>query len=152
MADKRYLIEHRLSDVMALIQVLALDEWSHRSEKGLEVEMQGPPHSAQSWPQLASEHPEFFRVKKDGKRGIALVARHVKPKEDDDEKPARRQPLDDVFTGELLRAAIELHDRQIKREDRWAITVPIWAAVITGIVACFLKFGEVVIALCKAAH
>ncbi len=152
MADIRYLKEHRLSDVMALIQVLALDEFSHRSERGLDIEMQSPPQSSTTWTQLAIEHPEFFRVKKDGRRGVSLVARHVMPKEDEEDKPPRRQPLGERFVGELLKAAIELHDRQMKRADRWTLAAPIWAAAIAASVACFLKFVDVVASLCLASR
>ena len=50
----------RLSDVMVLIQVLALDTDAHRSERGLVGELQGPPQSATRWTEIASDHPEFF--------------------------------------------------------------------------------------------
>jgi hypothetical protein len=33
-ADRQYLVEHRLSDVLALIQVLALDRHAHRDNMG----------------------------------------------------------------------------------------------------------------------
>ena len=53
----------RLTDVMALIQVLSLDEYAHRSEEHLKQEMQQDiPCSAESWTQLAKQHSEFFRV------------------------------------------------------------------------------------------
>lgn len=45
--NRRYLKGERLADVMALIQILALDEHSHRSEDGLAKELQGNPSSAQ---------------------------------------------------------------------------------------------------------
>src|SRR5271168_1743170 len=70
----------RLSDVLALIQVLALDEHSHRSEPGVKQELQGNPSSSDSWVTLAKEHPEFFRVKSEGDHVLALVARHVIPR------------------------------------------------------------------------
>src|SRR5258708_26532435 len=44
----RYLTGERLSDVLALIQVLAIDEHPHRSEDGLATELQGKPRSAVS--------------------------------------------------------------------------------------------------------
>jgi len=42
---KSYLVPGRLQDVMALIQVLGLDEHAHRSEDGLQSELQGTPSS-----------------------------------------------------------------------------------------------------------
>jgi hypothetical protein len=127
-SERQYLRPERLADVMALIQVLALDKDSHRSEEGLLVELQGSPKSATSWRDLALEHPEFFRVKKEGLHGVALVARHVLPINED-----KREPLSPEFTGHLLNSAIELHDRQIRRNDRWTYQIPIWAAFIAGI-------------------
>src|ERR1035438_1630867 len=78
-SERQYLIADRLSDVMALIQVLALDQNTHRSEEGLNAELQGPPSSAPTWRELAKEHPEFFRVRKEGKNVVSLLARHVLP-------------------------------------------------------------------------
>jgi len=63
MAEKSdYLLPGRVADVLALLQVLAMDEHAHRSENGLTSELQGPPRSAKSWSALAQKHPEFFRV------------------------------------------------------------------------------------------
>lgn len=72
-----YLTPGRLVDVFALIQVLSLDEHSHRSENGLLEELQGPPISAESWNSVAKDHPEFFRVRKSGDHVVSLTARHV---------------------------------------------------------------------------
>lgn len=44
------LINGPLGDVLALIQVLALDEHAHRSEDGLSSELQGKPRSARGQP------------------------------------------------------------------------------------------------------
>ena len=53
----------RLLDVLALIQVLALDKHIHRSEDAIAArELMGSPSSSESWTSLAKEHPEFFRV------------------------------------------------------------------------------------------
>jgi len=43
---KAYLKHGRLADVLALLQVLALDKSAHRSEAGLQEELQGVPASA----------------------------------------------------------------------------------------------------------
>ena len=125
----KYLKEGRLEDVMALVQVLALDKDSHRSEEGVKTELSSQPRSADSWTQLAKEHLEFFRVVESRDHSISLVTRHVS--EDTGEK---RPPLSAEHTQALLNAAIELHDRQIKRSLRWTVLIPIWVAVISGIV------------------
>src|SRR5574340_832194 len=73
-----YLMRGRLADVLALIQVLALDEHAHRCDDGLNSELQGSPRSADSWPAIAEQHPEFFRVAPSGTNRVSLVARHVR--------------------------------------------------------------------------
>jgi hypothetical protein len=118
----------RLSDVLALIQVLALDEHSHRSEPGVKQELQGNPSSSNSWITLAKEHPEFFRVKLEGEHVLALVARHVMPR-----NSAGIQAMPDELTHTLLKTAIDLHDRQVSAAERWKNFVPLWAALIGGI-------------------
>src|SRR6266568_6340760 len=110
----RYLVPGRLADVLALIQVLALDEHSHRSEDGLRRELQGIPQSAETWAPVAQSHPEFFRFRPEGEHRISLVARHVLPKNE-----AGLRALPPEFAGRLLDAAIDLHDRQVKLAERW---------------------------------
>lgn len=126
----------RLADVMALIQVLALDRLSHRSEDGLKGELQGMPKSASSWTEVAAEHPEFFRVKETGENKVSLVARHVLPKNDE----GVRQLLDPVFTGKLIEASINIHDRQVNRSLYWRSYIPILVVVVAGV---FTLFGVV---------
>ncbi|MBZ5558982.1 MAG: hypothetical protein LAO77_17045 [Acidobacteriia bacterium] len=123
-----YLKERRLSDVLALIQVLSLDEHAHRSEAGLKEELQGSPASADFWREVALEHPEFFRVRASGEHVVSLTARHVIPK-----TPAGRPPLPADFTHQLLRTALELHDRQVDAAVRWRTLLPLFVALITGL-------------------
>ena len=126
--SRTYLKTGRLPDVLALIQVLALDEHSHRSEPGLEGELQGPPSSSDTWISIAREHPEFFRVRQSGEHVVSLTARHVMPKDE-----SGRRPMSSEFTYKLLQTAIELHDRQVRRADRWIYLIPIAAALVAGI-------------------
>lgn len=120
----------RLQDVLALIQVLALDEHAHRSADGLDAELQRPPRSAASWRALATEHPEFFRLHEGAQHELALVARHVLPR---DEKGKR--DLSAELVGRLLGLAVELHDRQLKRANWWEVLIPLLVAVIAGVVS-----------------
>jgi hypothetical protein len=92
----------RLADVLALIQVLALDADTHRSETGINKEIQGKPTSEQEWTMLAREHPEFFRVDPEREHGLSLVARHVLAHEQGKPRPA----LSPDFTAALLQTAI----------------------------------------------
>jgi hypothetical protein len=123
---------NRLADVMALIQVLALDEHAHRSEDGLQSELQGLPYSAKTWTEIATNHSEFFRVNKNkGKEHIiSLVARHVLPKNE-----IGTRELSPDFTGKLIEAAISLHDREMSRKESWKWIVPVGIAILTSIVS-----------------
>ena len=118
----------RLQEVLALIQVLSLDEYTHRSEQGMNTELQGGPSSSDSWTDLAREHPEFFRVRSDDKN-IALVARHVMPKD----AAGHKRELPSEIMQKLFQTAIDLHDRQIAAAEWWKSFMPLWAALIGGI-------------------
>ena len=96
----------RLSDVMALIQVLALDKSAHRSEQGLQQELQGLPRSASSWTQVAKEHPEFFRVAPEGTHIVSLIARHVLPRDENNQRPHYLKSLWGVYYNLLLNCTI----------------------------------------------
>lgn len=128
MASKRYSKPDRLADVLALIQVLALDRYAHRSESGLQEELQGPPRrSSDTWSTVALEHPEFFRVEKDKELPISLVARHVALMEG-----GERREIDANFIGKLLEAAIHLHDREESRRSTWRSAWPSLLGVLVG--------------------
>ncbi len=129
MKSKRpYLIENRLSDVLALIQVLALDKFGHRTETGLVEELQGKPKSADSWTVLAQGHPEFFRVAINKEHKLSLVARHVT---ETNEQGVRELSPD--LIKKLIEVAIELHDRQKEKSDWWKVWLPIIAVVVVGL-------------------
>ncbi|MEX0943801.1 MAG: hypothetical protein WD002_14790 [Pseudomonadales bacterium] len=137
MTRSKYLKEGRLEDVLSLIQVLALDKDSHRSETGLAAELPERPASAESWLQLSKEHQEFFRVVEGKNHPISLVVRHVS-----EEAGEKRPPLSPENTQALLNAAIELHDRQLRRSQRWTVLIPIWIAVIGALVAIIKLFVD----------
>ena len=129
MTDAPYTKTGRLADVLALIQVLALDQYSRRKETGIERELQGPPASAKDWFTVAREHRELFRVSPEDTAGLSLVARYVLPHETGQERPI----LESEFVSALLQTAITLHDRQVSAAERWKSLVPLWAALIGGI-------------------
>ncbi len=124
-----YLIESRLADIIALIQVLGLDKRGHRGETGLRQELQGIPKSASSWSQIAIQHPEFFRLDETLEHGISLIARHVT---EPNESGIRALSLD--LIKKLIEIAIELHDRQKERADKWKIWLPIITVILAGII------------------
>lgn len=118
----------RLGDVLALIQVLALDKNSHRSNDGLASELQGSPRSAGSWRLVAQQHPEFFRVRPEGEHTVSLITRHVS---------AQDSPLSADHTSALLQLAVELHDREVRRAQAWHVWVPLIVAVTAGVFTLF---------------
>jgi hypothetical protein len=119
----------RLADVLALIQVLALDEDAHRSASGIDGELQASPSSSDSWIGVAKEHPEFFRIRKEGEHVLSLVSRHVLPK---NEHGIREMPPGLVQS--LLEVAIDLHDRQLAAAERWKIWIPIASALVAALI------------------
>ena len=133
---KRYLKSNRLADVFALIQVLAFDEKAKRSVNGIESELQGKPKSAESWKDIAIEHPEFFRLNKkeyerdkDDANAICLIVRHVK-----------NEILSSEMTTKFFEAAIELHDKEHEREDRWKVWLPLLVAIITVLSSFVIQY------------
>ncbi len=127
-----YIIPERLADVMALIQVLALHKYRHRSDKGLSETMQGSPCSASTWKEIAQQHPEFFRVNDQERLGVSLVSRHVLPKDEDG-----KRELPTGFISMLLQTAITLHDRQLDRAQHLRAYIPIVVTVTAGVFTIF---------------
>lgn len=123
-----YIIPGRLTDILALIQVLAFQKYRHRSEEGVGQELQGSPRSAKTWTEVAQAHPEFFRVHTDEARGISLIVRHVLPPDEDGE-----YVMPPEFVSRLISAAVEIYDRQVKLAERWTYLIPIWVALIAGV-------------------
>lgn len=134
-SKKPYLKTNRLSDILALIQVLALDKHGHRSESGLQIELQGVPKSSDTWTNLAKEHPEFFRVDFSKEHKLALVARHVT---EINEQGVRELTPD--LIKKLIEIAIELHDRQQEKSGWWKVWLPLLVAIITVISSFFVQY------------
>ena len=135
MSEKSYRKEGRLAEVLALIQVLSYDKIASRSEAGLSYELQSTPATHSSWIALAKEHTEFFRVREgtddeDGEKKdlISLVSRFVQPKIPGTNN---RSPLETSVVNKLMEIAVDTHDRQSERRDRfWKLYVPIIMALI----------------------
>jgi len=137
-ADGPYLKKHRLQDVIALIQLLALGEWPHRSESAVREDLQGDPRSGGSWALLAREHPEFFRVEDDVHHPISLLARHTvrDPRNRPTTYGNKPTAIDhSKLVVDLTKVAIDLHDRQERLAQRWQAFVPIATAVLGAAVA-----------------
>lgn len=130
-----YLQPGRLADVLALIQVLAYDHHSSRSESGLDDELQRKPFVGSSWMALAKQHPEFFRVRGNPSQEprVALLARYVLDQQPLPSGEEKRPPLDASIANKLMELAIQLHDKQLERKNRWRMLVlPLVVAVISA--------------------
>jgi hypothetical protein len=125
-----YTKDERLADVLALIQVLALDVHPKRTEIGMQQSLQGPPTSASSWFALAGEHREMFRVDPSSEFGLSLVARFVSRSKD-----GQGSQLEPEFVSALLQTAITMHDRQVQVKEWWKSLIPLWSALVGAIVA-----------------
>ena len=71
MAEKSPYIEHpkRLSDVIALLQVMGTYRYANRKIEMWEKTIGRLPVSAKTWTQVMTDHPEFFRLKD----GLAIL-------------------------------------------------------------------------------
>ena len=147
-AISTYLSEGRLADVLSLIQVLAYDRNTSRSEDGLRDELQRTPRSAPTWIELASQHPEFFRVRKkdDRTERVALLARYVleyQPTQDGEDE--KRPPLPPDITNKLMDTAIGLHDRQLTRSERWKVIASLLIPMLIAVIAATATITAAVI-------
>jgi hypothetical protein len=102
MSAAPYTKRGRLADVLALIQVLALDFHPKRTEQGMQESLQGPPTSASSWFALAGEHREMFRVAPSSDAGLSLVARFVSRA-----KEGQGSQLEPEFVSALLQTELQ---------------------------------------------
>lgn len=123
---KRYTHQHRLSDVIALISVLATDEYTFRSVEKLETALRSKPKSVAEWAAIAEDHPEFFRF--NGKRtSIALLIRSYFVEDEN----KQREPLKVAETQKLIDVAITLHDKELARGQRFGYWFPLIVAFIS---------------------
>lgn len=138
-----YLKHGRLGEVIALIQVLAYHRNTSRSEDGLRKELCYAPISAISWIEVAKNHPELFRVrlKECGVDRVSLVSRYVLLYSSENNKRIRA-PLDPSVVNKLIEIAVELHDKEAMRAERWKVWVPVVAALVSAgaaVSAAFLR-------------
>ncbi len=133
-----YLKEGRLYEIIGLIQILAFDKDTSRSEEGISNRLAKKPTSGNTWIQIASEHPELFRVRPESDRTkrASLISRYVlKYEEHIDYPKGKRPPLDPNLVTKLIDTAIELHDRQLQRKERWKVVIPMIVAIIAALAA-----------------
>lgn len=148
MTSRPYLKEHRLGEVISLIQVLAFHRNTSRSEDGLEGELRRKPLSADSWIEIGKAHPEIFRVRDDDPDEekvdrVSLVSRYVLPYKRENGKRIR-PPLEPEVAHKLMQIAVDIHDRQVQQSERWKVLIPMVVALISAgaaIAAAILSAG-----------
>src|SRR5437667_6086143 len=108
-----YLIQGRLEDVVALIQVLGLGVHAGHGENAL-IQILGPPRSNPNgtWTEVVRSHPELFRAAGgvEGHEQLRLALRWF--------QPDPQAPVDLPVLELLMKTAIELHESAVHRDER----------------------------------
>lgn len=142
-----YLKENRLQEVISLIQVLGFDKNTSRSENGLIDDLGSKSRSAESWIEVASSHPEFFRVRpeEDRTKRTALISRYVLDFETRSDGEKKRPPLSSEQVSRLIDVAIQMHDKQLTRKQRWRTFLPLIGVILVAtasIVAAIIQSAK----------
>jgi len=133
-----YLKPGRLSDVLALVQVLAYGELAKQTDAGLMNQLRRGPLTADTWTNIGRQHPELFRVLEaeahaSKQETVALISRLFQPALPGPDVPPKSTPLTPDVTSNLIELAIELYDREVQRRDRWkSVMVPMIVAVVAA--------------------
>lgn len=140
-----YLVHHsRLADIVAALQVLGTYKFASRKSPEWEKSIGRAPVSADSWHQVFTEHPEFFRNREewvslvwrrsserlfDTRSGQELSKESVDAMTDEERKKISRSPLTSEQVTALIEVAIKLQTQAISRraELRW------WLPVLIGV-------------------
>jgi hypothetical protein len=134
-----YLKPGRFEDIIALIQVLALDESVYRGESALERELSGKPRSAKTWLEITQQHSEFFCL---GVKGdsAALVLRAYGDR--DEKKKLSPLPKDDLH--KIVGAASSIYAGQLSHRR---VASGIWTAAVSGLFAAAASAATLVATL-----
>jgi hypothetical protein len=128
-----YLLSGRLQDVLALIQILGYGIEPDLTPREICASLQDvrddqkpAEERLRHWEQVARAHPEFFRVS--GKSAsVSLAARFV----------AGKQPSGRILPAEvvqrLMQTAVDIYDREARRNEWWALYLPLIIAIIGAI-------------------
>lgn len=142
---KRYTVNGRLADVIALIQLLALAPHTRRSEQGITEQLKGKPQSADNWLNIGEQHGEFFRV---GSEGIAapqasLIARVVQEPSPNEAGEYKRAKLSHAELSNLLSLAVQLYDKETQKDEFWKrVWIPsVIAAISTAVAIINMMIG-----------
>lgn len=157
-------LEHpqRLADVMAAIQVMAVNKWETRRIEAWQKYLGQQPRSEKNWEVIFRKHPEFFGLE-DGYAHLKLrraYQRHdpqtgqeytyeevqnLLAQDPSLKERLTRKPLTQEQLGTLLSAAIELQNQARAFEERARWLVPTIVTSIAGLL------GVVIGALLKTS-
>jgi len=118
MKKYKYLKKHRLTDILSLLQLLALHNNQYLSIDEIKKSI-GSPDSSSNWDEIADNYAEFFFFNKSDK-SISLAIRKLSP-----------QKLSIAQTFDLINTATTLHDKEILRRNRNAHFIPLAIAFLT---------------------
>lgn len=147
----------RLSDVIALLQVMGIYRYANRKIERWERTIGRVPVSANNWAQIMTEHPEFFRLKGDlaslvwrrsydkafdpdtGKTYSAEELETIDALPEEKQPNLTRQALTPDQITALIDSAIKIHAAAIaySQELRWR--VPILAGILGILLGAFLN-------------
>src|SRR6266851_2246682 len=142
MTKSPYLVEHRLQDVLAALQFLAIYPDYDLDVEDFRKKIAADPKSAKTWSEVFADHPEFFR-QSERHGDYSLVLRRARPK---DKEKDERPPLSSSELSMLIDSAIDLqtHALEIRKDKRaW---LPI---VMTGIGILAVFLGTILGAMIK---
>jgi hypothetical protein len=156
--------DSRLAEIIGAVQVMSIYPWASRKAEDWQKSL-GEPLSANDWPTVFKEHPEFFRFTKVG--WVSLRWRHgylrtfdpklghelsetqqavLTPEQKDD---LTHKPLTTDQTEALMKTALDFHARAIahEQERRW------WVPFLFGFLTAVLAFAGVILGACiKSCH
>ena len=154
-----YLVESRLQDIIAAIQVMgSYPKFTSRETDRWEAKL-GKPKSGADWYDVCSEHPEFFRTNVTSRNGpqkwvglrwrwaldedyspterVRLGQDRIDGLPSGEKKKLTRPPLESSQIEALISSAIQLHSRAIedRKEARWLLPIIIPAAMgLVGVI------------------
>lgn len=144
----------RLSDVVALLQVMGAYNYSSRRPDVWSDTMGSLPVSAGSWQEIMQDHPEFFRLKDglatliwrrsyqkiyDPSRNRDWTQEELAATPENQRPRFTRRPLTDDQIVSLVESAVKFQTAAIayNQESRWFLVVG--ASVIAGTLGFLLK-------------
>jgi hypothetical protein len=138
-----YLRDKRLNDIVAAIQMMAVNDRYRMSASDWARMIEGNPNREDYWCDVFVEHPEFFRTSEIHPGNYALILRRALPSryhrkrgivltreeydiltKEERDRYMSRAPLSQDQTKMLLDTAIALHKNAVEAQRDWRWWVP----------------------------